>query len=161
MLNSQAKTRVRLLEAKYRRNEKIILVDCGAFSELALLDSYKKDKRINKKQECIYKDLRKQILFDFVYENMIIYVHIPLEKENERIKKEIKIISQEDISNRSIINPEFIKNFNITYEEIYKNDLIIKRLKEGMKFIRVDGSKKVKENTNIIVKEIKKMQEKM
>ncbi|MGB9748924.1 MAG: hypothetical protein ACP5OZ_02185 [Candidatus Woesearchaeota archaeon] len=155
IVNSQAKTRLRLLEAKCRRNEEIIFIDCGAFSELALLDAYKKDKKIKKEQEWIYKNLRNQILFDFVYEDMVIYVCIPLKEENKRIENEVKIFSHKKMYERSIINPKFIEKFNLTYENVYKKELIVQRLKEKMKFIMIEGSRAVNENIEIIMEEIK------
>ncbi|MEM2121847.1 MAG: hypothetical protein QXU20_04290 [Candidatus Woesearchaeota archaeon] len=157
MLNSQAKTRERLIEARNRRKEEIIFIDCGAFSELALLETYKKNGDINKKEEWIYKNLMKQILFDFVYEDIVFYVSIPLKIEKERINKEVEIKSYQRLNKRKIINPEFIEKFNRTYEELYNNEPVIKEIMKKVKIVKLDGSKEVKHNLEIIVREIKRI----
>jgi thymidylate kinase len=157
IINSQAKTRERLIEAKYRRKEEIIFLDCGAFSELALFDAFHLEERLQPEQEWMYKNLRKQILFDFVYEDLVIYVSIPLDYENKRINEEIERISDQKVNKRSIINPEFIEKFNLSYEKLYNEEPIIGILKDKIKFIKIDGRKKVNENIETIMGELGKI----
>ncbi len=157
MRHAEAVLRKKLIETKESRKESVVLVDCGALSQIALLETFYQTNKIKKEEKFDYNALKETLILDLAYEDLIVYVSIPIEEELERINKIYGEIRLEDKNLRGeIYREEFLREFNKMYNLTVQSN-VIKELEEEylMEIVTINGDRGVEENIKIVKNKIK------